>query len=313
LRDKYPSLKIIEVDDIHEGLDKVKSGELFAYIDTLASIGYEFQSNYFGELKIAGKISESLKLSVAVRKDDPILLNLLQKAINNISNERHNEIFTRWIPVKYEQGLDYTLIWELIVFGGGFLGLILYWNRKIIRANALLKQAQKDIEEKNQELNRLAWTGNLTGLLNRRKLEEIIQTEVDKISGINHSFCLSILDVDHFKDINDNYGHQKGDSVLVKIANILMKSVAEKGYVGRFGGEEFIIIFPESNIDEVKALIEELRMEIAHYKFDGIEHKTVSFGLTVSQESDAIETVIKRADKALYEAKENGRNRVVVK
>ncbi|MBU1467346.1 MAG: transporter substrate-binding domain-containing protein [Gammaproteobacteria bacterium] len=312
LRGKYPSLKIVEVDDIYDGLDQVKNGQLFAYIDTLASIGYEFQSKYFGELKIAGKISENLRLSIAVRKDDVALLGILQKVVNNITNERHRKIFTKWIPIKYEQDVNYKIVWQIVLAIVIFLALMIYWNRKITKANTLLKQAQKDIEEKNKELNRLALTDNLTTLFNRRKLEELIQAEIDKGYHVDNSFCLSILDIDHFKEVNDKYGHQRGDSVLVEIASVLKDSLRITDYVGRYGGEEFIIIFPESSIEDVKLIIEGVRLKIAQYDFEGIEHKTASFGLTAFKAGDTIETVVKRADNALYEAKESGRNRVVV-
>ena len=312
LRTKYPSLKIVEVDDIYDGLDQVKNGQLFAYIDTLASIGYEFQSKYFGELKIAGKISENLKLSIAVRKDDETLLGILQKVVNNITNERHRKIFTKWIPIKYEQDVNYKIVWQIVLAIVVFLALMIYWNRKIAKANTLLKEAQKDIEEKNKELNRLALTDNLTTLFNRRKLEELIQAEIDKGYHVDNSFCLSILDIDHFKEVNDKYGHQRGDSVLVEIASVLKDSLRITDYVGRYGGEEFIIIFPESSIADVKLIIEGVRLKIAQYDFEGVEHKTASFGLTAFKAGDTIETVVKRADNALYEAKENGRNRVVV-
>jgi polar amino acid transport system substrate-binding protein len=312
LRGKYPSLKIVEVDDIYDGLDQVKNGQLFAYIDTLASIGYEFQSKYFGELKIAGKISENLRLSIAVRKDDITLLGILQKVVNNITNERHRKIFTKWIPIKYEQDVNYKIVWQIVLAIVIFLALMIYWNRKITKANTLLKQAQKDIEEKNKELNRLALTDNLTTLFNRRKLEELIQAEIDKGYHVDNSFCLSILDIDHFKEVNDKYGHQRGDSVLVEIASVLKDSLRITDYVGRYGGEEFIIIFPESSIEDVKLIIEGVRLKIAQYDFEGIEHKTASFGLTAFKAGDTIETVVKRADNALYEAKESGRNRVVV-
>ena len=312
LRTKYPSLKIVEVDDIYDGLDQVKNGKLFAYIDTLASIGYEFQSKYFGELKIAGKISENLKLSIAVRKDDETLLGILQKVVNNITNERHRKIFTKWIPIKYEQDVNYKIVWQIVLAIVVFLALMIYWNRKIAKANTLLKEAQKDIEEKNKELNRLALTDNLTTLFNRRKLEELIQAEIDKGYHVDNSFCLSILDIDHFKEVNDKYGHQRGDSVLVEIARVLKDSLRITDYVGRYGGEEFIIIFPESSIADVKLIIEGVRLKIAQYDFEGVEHKTASFGLTAFKAGDTIETVVKRADNALYEAKENGRNRVVV-
>lgn len=148
LRQKYPSLDIIEVEDINEGLDKVKDGQLFAFIDTLASIGYEFQQKYFGELKIAGKISENLKLSIAVVKEDKILLNILQKTVNSMTNEVHRKIFTKWIPIKYEKTIDYRLVWKITLGAIFLILLVVYWNMKIIETNKLLKQAKKDIEKK---------------------------------------------------------------------------------------------------------------------------------------------------------------------
>ncbi|MEH6443511.1 MAG: transporter substrate-binding domain-containing protein [Oceanospirillaceae bacterium] len=311
LRTKYPSLTIVEVQDIYDGLDKVKEGELFAFIDTLASIGYEFQSKYFGELKIAGKIAQTLELSMAVRKDDITLLNILQKAINNTTNDLHRKILTNWIPIRYEKSMDYMLIWQVSSAAILLVMLIMYWNTKIIKANRLLKKAQKDIEEKNKALNRLALTDNLTNLFNRRKLEELLQSELDRKDRFDHAFCVSILDIDHFKAVNDTYGHQKGDSVLIEIAAILQHNLRKTDYVGRFGGEEFIIIFPESEIEEVAKLLESFRLKIANHGFTGIGNKTASFGFTLSKDGDTLETIIARADNALYEAKNSGRNKVV--
>lgn len=310
---RYPSLNIVEVDDIYDGLDQVKDGQLFAFIDTLPSIGYEFQSKYFGELKIAGKLSENLKLSVAVRKDDITLLNILQKAINKITNELHRKILTKWVPIKYQKSINYKLIWEIAIVSIVLILLIMYWNTKIIRANKLLKQAQKDIEEKNIALNRLALTDKLTNLFNRRKLEELLQGELDRKEHFHHAFCVVMLDIDYFKQVNDRFGHQEGDRVLVEIANILKDTMRKTDFVGRYGGEEFIIICPESSINDIAALIERLRVKIASYDFNNIGRKTASFGLTLSKKGDSIEKIIARADGALYEAKNSGRNKLIVR
>ena len=312
LREKYPSLNIVEVDDIYDGLDKVKNGKIFAYVDTLASIGYEFQSKYFGELKIAGKISEKLQLSIAVRNDDKELLNILQKAVDSITSERHRKILTKWVPIKYEENINYDFIWKVVFFSGIFIAFMMYWNRKIIKANGLLKEAKKLIEEKNKELNKLAITDNLTKLFNRRKLEEIIKNEIDKSYNEKDRFCLSILDIDHFKEVNDKFGHQQGDSVLVEITEVLKENLRTTDYVGRYGGEEFIIIFLGSSLEDTQKTVEDIRLKIAHYNFKKVGNKTASFGLTLSKEGDTMESVIKRADNALYKAKENGRNRLVI-
>lgn len=312
LRKKYPSLDIIEVNNIYDGLDKVKDGQLFAFIDTLASIGYEFQSKYFGELKIAGKISENLKLSIAVVKEDTTLLNILQKTVNTITNELHREIFSKWIPIKYQKGIDYDLVWKVTIAAIFLIILVVYWNRKIIKANKLLQQAQKDIEQKNKELNTLAITDKLTNLYNRRKLEELLQSELNRSARFDHCFGLTILDIDYFKQINDSHGHQMGDLVLKQFASILKTNLRKTDFVGRFGGEEFIIICPESTIEDVQHLMQSIKEQISKYAFEGIETQTASFGVTLSKDNDTLDSIIKRADKALYEAKESGRNKVIV-
>lgn len=312
LRQKYPSLDIVEVDDIYTGLDMVKDGSLFAYIDTLASIGYEFQGRYFGELKIAGKISENLKLSMAVVKEDKHLLNILQKTVNNLSNELHREIFNKWIPIKYGKGIDYGLVWKVVVVAFIFIVLVIYWNTKIIRANKLLKIAQKDIEQKNKELEKLAITDKLTNIYNRRKLDELLHSELNRSLRFDHIFGVAILDIDHFKKVNDTYGHQMGDKVLKELANILKVNVRKTDTVGRYGGEEFVIISPESDQKGVYALVENIREIIASYNFGEVSSLTASFGIAVLKKDDTIDSLLKRADEALYEAKAQGRNKTIV-
>jgi len=313
LRQKYPSLDLVEVEDINEGLDKVKSGKLFGFIDTLASIGYEFQHKYFGELKIAGKINETLELSMAVVKEDEVLLNILQKAINSMTNDMHREIFSKWIPIKYEKGVNYELVWKIAIGSLIAILLVVYWNRKIIKTNRLLEEAQKDIEEKNKELEKLATTDKLTSLYNRRKIEELLEFEINRSERFNHNFGLAIVDIDKFKEVNDTYGHQIGDKVLKEIANILNTNRRKTDFVGRYGGEEFIIICPESDVEGVIKLMETFKEKICKHKFSKVGNKTASFGVTMSQRGDSIESVLKRADDALYQAKDNGRNKIEYK
>lgn len=144
LKIKYPDLNIIEVQNIDEGLDGVKNGELFAYIGTLASVGYKFQTKYSGELKIAGKLNEKWELGIGVRDDDALLLSILQKAVNNLSSDQDREILNKWISIKYENGIDYNLYKNTILF---FLFIILviayYYRKKHLIKNALQKQKEE--------------------------------------------------------------------------------------------------------------------------------------------------------------------------
>ncbi|WP_295895027.1 transporter substrate-binding domain-containing protein [uncultured Vibrio sp.] len=310
LREKYPSLDLVEVDGVYDGLDSVKDGELFGYIDTLVSIGYEFQNRYFGELKIAGKISEELKLSMAVVKEDEILLNILQKIVNNLSNHFHREVFNKWIPVKYEKGINYSLVWKVALIALFFLIIISYWNRKVIKANHLLKEAKLDIEQKNRELEKLATTDKLTSLYNRRKIDELLQIEVNRSNRFNHTFGVVILDLDYFKKVNDKFGHQVGDKVLKELSTLLAAQIRKTDFIGRFGGEEFLIICPESDAVSIYKLMETIRLELSSQCFTTVGTLTVSMGISIFKPGDDIDSLIKRADTALYKAKDEGRNRV---
>ncbi|WP_320035749.1 diguanylate cyclase [Halarcobacter sp.] len=313
LRQKYPSLNLVEVEDIKEGLDKVKNGKLFGYIDTLASIGYEFQQKYFGELKIAGKIDETLKLSMAVVKDDTTLLNILQKTIDSLTKDIHREIFSKWIPIKYEKGVNYDLVWKVGLGSLLFILLVVYWNRKIIKTNKLLEIAQKDIEEKNKALEKLATTDKLTNLYNRRKIEELLELEINRNERFGHYFGLAIIDIDKFKEVNDTFGHQAGDKVLEELASILNTNRRKTDFVGRYGGEEFVIICPESDLEGTLKLMETIKNKISEYPFYRVKHKTASFGVTISKKGDTVKSILNRADIALYDAKNAGRDRIEYK
>lgn len=312
LRKKYPSLKIIEVNNITDGLDQVKKGKLVAFIDPLASIGYQLQKNYFGQLKIAGKLSETLKLSIGVQKDEDTLFNILQKTIKSIKEETHKKILLQTIPIKYEKIVNYDSIWKIALGSLILILLIIYWNTKILKANKLLIKAQEEIKLKNIALENLATTDKLTNIYNRRKIEEILQEEIYRSERFEHTFVLILLDIDYFKDVNDTYGHQIGDVVLIELAKILKGELRKTDFVGRFGGEEFLLICPESNIKEIYTLIEGLRIKIANTDFEVAGKKTASFGMTQYKKNDTVDFMIKRTDDALYKAKNNGRNKIEV-
>ena len=159
-----------------------------------------------------------------------------------------------------------------------------------------------------QQLKHLSVTDKLTGLHNRTKLDEILQEELYRAQRYQHTFGLVIIDFDLFKEINDTYGHQAGDVALKTIAKLLTQHLRTTDKAIRWGGEEFIIIYLDTNHDEVISLSEKLRQMIEHHPFETIGKRTASFGATLWTENDTIDTIIQRADKALYQAKNSGRN-----
>lgn len=158
----------------------------------------------------------------------------------------------------------------------------------------------------------------LTKALNRRALEEIVNTELSRSLRNRLPLSIMMLDLDYFKHVNDTYGHGQGDSVLVQVAELLMRNTRQYDSIARIGGEEFIILLPETTIDQANVMAENLRVKIAEHNYSSQENNngikvTASFGITgLDLEKDSWLHMLERADKGLYKAKTSGRNRVVM-
>lgn len=171
----------------------------------------------------------------------------------------------------------------------------------------------RDITKRKQAeaaLQTLADTDTLTRLPNRRKFDAVLATEVSRAQRHAAPLTFIMLDIDHFKAVNDTYGHQVGDSVLVELTMLLSTHIREHDIFARWGGEEFAILATHSDCEGTKLLAEKLRMLIAEHTFHSVGHLTISLGLASYQPGESIEALLARADKALYKAKHAGRNRV---
>ena len=182
--------------------------------------------------------------------------------------------------------------------------------KKVIQCNIRDITEQKRLEEK---LKKLSTKDNLTVFYNRRKFKEIIRIEIERVKRYNQPLSILMFDVDHFKKVNDKYGHAAGDYVLKTIAHIVRKNIRKIDYLFRWGGEEFLILSLETQLDKAHALAERMRKAIESHKFKKGIKVTVSFGVTEFKERDTQDSFIKRADDAMYKAKEKGRNRVEVR
>ncbi|WP_368490910.1 GGDEF domain-containing protein [Clostridium sp. BJN0013] len=197
-----------------------------------------------------------------------------------------------------------------------------YRTREIENKNKLLEQEKCKLNKANLKLTRLnMYLDNmsridpLTKLSNRRDLRQKFECEIKKISTRPTSFSLAIGDVDFFKNINDTYGHGCGDEVLKKIACIFKNNLRKEDVISRYGGEEFVIFLPETDLKYALSIIENIRSIIENEIFEynsEIFHMTMSFGLVNFNHSVSFIECIERADSALYEAKVRGRNRVVL-
>ncbi len=166
------------------------------------------------------------------------------------------------------------------------------------------------IRLKNEELLRLSHTDALTGISNRLKLDEVMLKELARIKRGTPNFSVIIGDLDLFKRFNDNFGHLAGDQILVEIASAIVPVCRLADTVGRWGGEEFLIICPETPLEGAMVLAEKIRKAVESLQLHRYGSITISLGVTTSRTQDDINTIIHRADKALYLAKSDGRNQV---
>jgi len=315
LKEKYPDMNLVEVQNLKEGLQKVRNRELFGFIGTLATTGYHIQKNYIGELKIAGKFDEKWKLGIGSRNDEPILKDIFNKAINQISSKKQQEILNKWVSVNYDKKANYTRIIQWIIAIIFIFGSILFVVMRINRTLKLEIIARKETEKR---LQKISITDELTGLYNRRYFNEIFPKLINSAKRENKQISFTVLDIDYFKLYNDTYGHINGDKALKSVSDSIKNSLSRADdYCFRLGGEEFGILFKGLNknqakerIEHVKANIEDLR--IAHSKNSASKYLTASLGL-VTRDAISInneDELYRDSDTLLYQAKNNGRNQV---
>ena len=173
----------------------------------------------------------------------------------------------------------------------------------------------RDISERKrfeELLYRQSITDPLTNIYNRRFFMQMLEQEIERVKRNKKPFSLIMFDLDHFKNVNDRFGHAAGDTVLRSVANTVKKRIRKTDYFARWGGEEFIILLPETSLNNAAELAEELRKKISETALDGIGKVTASFGVTEYRNTDTMDTVLLRVDGALYEAKGSGRNCVKI-
>ena len=179
-------------------------------------------------------------------------------------------------------------------------------NNKVVGYQSL----REDITYR-KELENLAAYDKLTGLYNRRKFDELLQIEMDRARRYNGHFSLILCDVDHFKEVNDKYGHLIGDQVLVKITESIKKSIRLSDILARWGGEEFAVLLPHTSQEDAEIVAEKIRYGVEETLFECVGRVTISCGVSQVIDGESRSTLFQRVDNALYRAKERGRYCIV--
>lgn len=187
---------------------------------------------------------------------------------------------------------------------------------ELMRAEQKLAEANQhleaEVQKRTAQLEKMATTDELTELLNRRETMRLLEQEIARTARTGSALSIIMLDLDHFKAVNDNYGHQAGDRALKNAAECFKQLLRKTDFVGRIGGEEFLIILPDTYINDASALAEKIRqaLEMQMTKSPATPACTASLGVAQCSTNDDLYSLVQRADTTLYLAKSNGRNRV---
>lgn len=182
------------------------------------------------------------------------------------------------------------------------------------RSRDELEAASQTLQKQNKLLETLSITDGLTGLHNRKKLDDILTDQLARFKRNQRSFAILLIDIDHFKRLNDTYGHLAGDQVLASVADTLLRSIRSIDFAARYGGEEFVIVLPETTLSDARDMAERIRQHVRDTVCQFENHSigvTLSIGVAESRgDDDTTDAVIARADQMLYQAKRGGRDRV---
>lgn len=170
------------------------------------------------------------------------------------------------------------------------------------------KIMETELKEANEKLQELAITDELTSAFNKRYMYEKLNDEIQRYHRTKSDFSLIMIDIDHFKLINDNFGHNVGDIVLKKVVEIIMKRIRKTDILARWGGDEFIVLLPDTIISYAAILAENIREELNSIYIGEVGKITASIGVSNYFDSDSVDTTIKKADDLMYKAKSEGRN-----
>lgn len=185
------------------------------------------------------------------------------------------------------------------------------WAQLIKKYHEELSSINSTLEHKAHELEKIASVDSLTGLYNRSKFGELFNLSYKNMLSRDNPLSMVMLDIDHFKRVNDTYGHNVGDEVLVAVSDALKTMLRNIDIICRWGGEEFIALLPTADLDQAKLIAQKLRVNIEQLRFHFEEGVSASFGVCELRRGEGMLEAIERADKALYEAKRRGRNQVV--
>lgn len=299
LQRDYPHLTVVQTSNETEAMRLVNERKADLTIRSLIVASHTIKKEGWFNLRVAGQVPEyDNLLRIGVAQSEVTLRNLLNKGVATLTAQDRDRAIERQVEIKAVTAVvtDYSIVMWLaaLMVVAGITSL--WWMRKLQLLNA--------------QLQRLSVTDQLTGLSNRHGLDQALPGELERVRRYQRPMSVILLDIDHFKPINDELGHLMGDKVLTEFARLLQAGARQVDTVCRWGGEEFLIVCHETPPDQARELAERLLTTVRRHVFACGRPLTASAGVAWALDSDTVLSLETRADQALYEAKSTGRDRV---
>lgn len=330
LRRYYPSIPLRDFDNEQQALLALSEGKVDLAVGSLLAVNSLIHDNGMSNIQVIGLAQphDQLRFGVSKIVDSGLapasismveLIGRLNRAIEQIYEQQHVNIYRQWNNVKYIENTDYRmLVWPSVVLLL-ITAMVLWRNRSIASYSRALAKSYQELEnlqqqllEKNRTLEFLSIHDHLTKLYNRNFISQRAAEAVQSHERFKQPVSLIIMDIDHFKRFNDRYGHSIGDDVLVAVADVAKNNLREVDHIGRWGGEEFVIMCPNSDLDAAHILAERIRITVEKIQIAGVsEPVTCSFGIAQLVAKMDFTDWFDAADQCMLSAKSSGRNRIV--
>jgi len=323
LKRDHPDLILIPVKTPLDGLRMVSENEVDVFIGNAVSVTYYLGKYAIDNVRVAGDTPYSNDQSMAVRNDWPILASILQKSLDNISDNQHALIFNSWMSIKFEHAVNYQLIWKIVLGSLFLLLIIIYWNRRLSQEinrrkrveNKLLEyqlSLEQRVIDRTKEYTHLAHHDALTGLPNRIFFADRLTQAIKTAERHKSKVAVFFIDLDDFKQVNDSFDHSSGDITLQTVASRFKALIRKEDTLARMGGDEFTLILNDFNHESDLALIANKIIQLFKEPFLVQGHNIflgASIGISIyPQHGTTIEDLVRNADSAMYKAKYEGRN-----
>ena len=298
LKKDYPEINFIEITSIEDGMRKIKENKLFALIDNLYTLSHKIEEFKIDELKINNTLKYKIDMYLETDRKHEEFIKIVNNAIFTLTEKEKSTILNNYQLILYHKNIDLFYVLKFIIPLVILLTIFAFLNYRL--KNEIKRRKQIEIK-----LSNFANNDSLTNIYNRRKIEELCENELKRSERYENELSLIFFDINDFKIINDKLGHHKGDEVLIKIANIISQNIRSSDYFGRWGGDEFLIVLPQTNISKTKNIIETLenKLKDSDFNLDKNMKISCSFGLAEYEKNDTLDSLLRKADDSMYKIK----------